>query len=581
MTWDNDIDLNLTSDDNDIEIILEDDTELILDLEEQTTETYEGSWQILVVDDDSEIHAMTKVALRGFVFENKPLTLISAYSATEAKNILATKADIAMVLLDVVMEEKDSGLQVVKYIREDLNNQLLRIILRTGQPGEAPEEATIVNYNINDYKTKTELTQRKLFTAIISTLRSYRHVMTIETNRRAIETQAQALKEEITKRKAIETALRDSLERIRLITNALPALISYIDADHQYPFANTHYQAWFGISPPEIERSYYHEAINKIANENIQKLIEQASQGKEVSLVPLQPFAKDKTRFVRITYTPHFNEEGEILGFFSLTQNLTDLESGTTEPQPEQVPPQAITPNFLLFNKSSQPNLGLVYRSHPAGTIRRNFHTYRAFGENKGYRLTIAMGHISDKDINAALLLSVSVALLEAAMFKSSTPEHAIDYLEQNITPYLKATSQTCTLAYAEITSSGWENEACTLQMVNAGGIPIIIRHVDGSLEAISTSCNALGVLSSEKQGYNQITLTIKKGDLIILASDGIIKIKNSNQEIFGFDRLQEVIKQSATTSGEALLIELWSYLETFAGETKPDDDMSIIIVEI
>lgn len=78
------------------------------------------------------------------------------------------------------METHDAGLQVVEYIRAELHNHQVRIILRTGQPGEAPEASVILNYDINDYRLKTELTRQKLITVVISSLRSYTNILTIE-----------------------------------------------------------------------------------------------------------------------------------------------------------------------------------------------------------------------------------------------------------------------------------------------------------------------------------------------------------------------------------------------------------------
>ena len=149
------------------------------DTEESVHETL-GTWKILVVDDEPEVHAVTKLALSDFVFQDKRLEFLSAYSGEEAKKIFEENHDIAVVLLDVVMETDDAGLLVAEYIRNQLHNHFTRIILRTGQPGQAPERDVILNYDINDYKSKTELTAQKLFTVVIATLRSYRDIISIE-----------------------------------------------------------------------------------------------------------------------------------------------------------------------------------------------------------------------------------------------------------------------------------------------------------------------------------------------------------------------------------------------------------------
>jgi len=149
-------------------------------------------WKVLIADDEQEVHNVTKLVLNGFSFAGRPVEFISAYSGAEAYTILQSNPDIAVVLLDVVMEYDDAGLRLVKQIREDLANALIRIVLRTGQPGQAPEERVILEYDINDYKSKTELTSTKLFTAMVASLRSYSHLKRLETNKRGLETIVQA-----------------------------------------------------------------------------------------------------------------------------------------------------------------------------------------------------------------------------------------------------------------------------------------------------------------------------------------------------------------------------------------------------
>jgi response regulator RpfG family c-di-GMP phosphodiesterase len=132
------------------------------------------------VDDEPDIHDITKLTLSRFRLEGRGLTFLHAYSGAEAKEVLSKEKDIALVFLDVVMEKEDSGLEVARWMRQDLDNQFTRIVLRTGQPGQAPEERVIVNYDINDYKEKTELDRTKLFTTTFAALRAYRDIMKVE-----------------------------------------------------------------------------------------------------------------------------------------------------------------------------------------------------------------------------------------------------------------------------------------------------------------------------------------------------------------------------------------------------------------
>lgn len=146
-----------------------------------------AAWKVLVVDDEQSVHDVTRLALRSFEYEGQPLELLHAYSAQEAESLLRTEREIAAALVDVVMETQDAGLRLVQTIREDIGNRLLRIILRTGQPGQAPEGRVIREYDINDYKEKTELTAQRLTTALYAAIRSYADLLTIDTHRRGLE----------------------------------------------------------------------------------------------------------------------------------------------------------------------------------------------------------------------------------------------------------------------------------------------------------------------------------------------------------------------------------------------------------
>ena len=146
-----------------------------------------AAWRILVVDDDADVHSTTTFALKNVEMQGRPLEFLHAYSAREARAILERQPDIAVVLLDVVMERPDAGLQLVRQIREELGMIEVRIILRTGQPGYAPEIEAIRGYDINDYRTKSELTRTKLYTAVAAAVRSYQQLRALDAGRAGLE----------------------------------------------------------------------------------------------------------------------------------------------------------------------------------------------------------------------------------------------------------------------------------------------------------------------------------------------------------------------------------------------------------
>jgi diguanylate cyclase (GGDEF)-like protein len=157
------------------------------DEDEIVDELHVSSWKVLIVDDDPEIHSVTQLALSDLVVLGRRLEYLHAYSGIEACKLIEHHNDIVLVLLDVVMETDDAGLNVVKHIRETLDRKDTRIVLRTGQPGYAPEESVIKDYDINDYKTKTELTRRKLVTTVYAAIRSYQQIFSVNQNKKGLE----------------------------------------------------------------------------------------------------------------------------------------------------------------------------------------------------------------------------------------------------------------------------------------------------------------------------------------------------------------------------------------------------------
>ncbi|WP_439371814.1 ATP-binding response regulator [Bradyrhizobium sp. PMVTL-01] len=144
-------------------------------------------WKIAVIDDDPAVHDGTRFALSDYTLNGQSLEILSAYSAAEGRELMAAHGDIAAVLLDVIMETDVAGLDLVEFIRNEIRNETVRIILRTGQPGQAPERRVIVQYDINDYKAKTELTADKLFTSLTAALRSYQQLERMVQTRRGLE----------------------------------------------------------------------------------------------------------------------------------------------------------------------------------------------------------------------------------------------------------------------------------------------------------------------------------------------------------------------------------------------------------
>ncbi len=181
------------------------------------------SWKILIVDDEKEVHLLTRTVLKDVQFEGRPLQFLSSYDSAGTREILNEESDIALILMDIVMEEDDSGLKLVKYIRNDLKNKLTRIILRTAVPGEEPVKHIIADYEINDYKEKIDLSTPRLFTSIIKSLRNYRDLVRRQDINREIEesrkklTQVIQLSSELFASRTMELFLENIEKKISLM----------------------------------------------------------------------------------------------------------------------------------------------------------------------------------------------------------------------------------------------------------------------------------------------------------------------------------------------------------------------------
>ena len=184
----------------------------LLFLEETEIECQLPPWKVLIVDDDEYVHTITKSILKNNEIDGRRLEFYSAFSGKEAVEMMSQLENISIILLDVVMETNEAGLEACRRIREELNNNLVRIILRTGQPGSAPENEVILRYRINDYKEKTELTAAKLFSCTVTAIRSYQDLLNLQKSEQGFRKVIEATKT-ITQKKSIGLFLEGILDQ--------------------------------------------------------------------------------------------------------------------------------------------------------------------------------------------------------------------------------------------------------------------------------------------------------------------------------------------------------------------------------
>ncbi len=277
--------------------------------ESNLSNTTKNTWKILIADDEPEVHTITKTVLSNFEFENSHLEFISTYSGEETIRVLKENPDVAIILLDVVMETDDAGLVVAKTIRDELHNHLVRIILRTGQPGSAPEKDVINRYEINDYKEKTELTTTKLYTTVMSALRSFRDLRTIDQNRKGLNKIVEA------SRSIFEI---DSLELFA--EGVLTQLISILKLNHNSmilkqidSFTIMKENGFFEVVA--ATGNFKNKTFEEISNKEILSQINKAVMEK-------------KSFFDKNNYTGYFNTEKEKVNIIFMTgcEEINELD---------------------------------------------------------------------------------------------------------------------------------------------------------------------------------------------------------------------------------------------------------------
>lgn len=218
-----------------------------------------------------------------------------------------------------------------------------------------------------------------------------------------------------------------------------------------------------------------------------------------------------------------------------------------------------------------RPQVEIACCSEPVRGIGGDFYTYRLFGDG---RVGLAVGDVSGKGTGAALLMAASLSLLGSAMEQHLPPEELAAQLDHALAPYMKPRRLNCALCYVEVQNH-------SLCMVNAGCIPPFIRRADGRVEWPELGGFALGQELGAQQGYEVRRLSLAPGDLVVLTSDGVAEVQNREGEIFGFERLGEIICTAPATSAQAMLDYLLRKVTAFTAETELRDDITIVVLRI
>ena len=289
----------------------------------------------------------------------------------------------------------------------------------------------------------------------------------------------------------------------------------------------------------------------------------------------------NEIRSCLVTATVWLADNGQILGYQGIIRDITEQEQVEKEHlrllaiEQELTLAQEIQQNLLPSPQPDWDGPDLVCYSMPAREMGGDLYAYHAFDGN---RFAVTVGDVSGKGMPAALLMAVSVASFRAVVGQGLTPSDLLAHLDQTIAPYTATTGQNCALVYVEIRLEAGRHRLC---VANAGCMAPLVRRTDHSVLWSEAYGTPLGTRLSSEFGYQEFKLSLSPGDLVILTSDGVVEAINSRHEMFGFERLEQAVATGPTASAAAMLDHLRSQVDAFIDGAEPNDDLTIVVVQV
>ncbi|OQY44380.1 MAG: hypothetical protein B6242_12860 [Anaerolineaceae bacterium 4572_78] len=372
-----------------------------------------------------------------------------------------------------------------------------------------------------------------------------------ESNQKISGTNKQ-LQREISERKQIENILRESEEKYRTLVDNIQDGVFLIQ-DGNIIFINESFANMIGYATESIIGKSINEFVAPEDMELVINRYQQRITGKDVQ--PKQMETELRTAYHNLKKLNH------------QLQNELDLA-------------QEIQQGLLPSANPHWHDLDIACYSTPASKVGGDLYAYHAFGQQ---RYGIAVGDVSGKGSPAALLMAVTIASFQSIVQRDLGPASLLAKMDEALIVYTNKVKQNCAFVYLEIDLKDLKNSSgfATAKMVNAGCTMPIIKRRHDSVEWVDIGGMPLGVGLGSQSGYMSETRHLSKGDMIILTSDGIVEAMNLNNDMFGFERFEKVIKEGPQTTALEMLTHVLIEVTTFVGDTEPHDDMTIVVVQV
>lgn len=561
-------------------------------------------WRVLIVDDDESVHSISRVVLADVRFQGRGVEILSAYSGRQAAAVLRQNPDVAVILLDVVMEDDDAGLKLVREIRGPMQNARLRIILRTGQPGQAPEREVIVNYDINDYKSKTELTAQKLFTATIAALRSYSDIVALERSRQGLE-RIIAGAPELFARHSLESFAATLLHQVAELSGRSGDGVVVIPAEEPGadPDAAMRVVAGIGIFR-SAEGQPYRRALPEAVAVRIGLALANrvALNGDDDFTRPIRtpdnrmaavylradaPLDADRLALVDILCAAvgvgldnvHLHErllrhqaqlEAEVA---ARTRELATINADLVQTQNQ------INEELSVARTLQQSILPAAFPGHVSYEGHAFMREARMIGGDfydmfhlDEHRLGIVVADVSGKGVPAALFMVLVRTVLQEVALRGLAPGACLAEANRQLIAR-NPLSLFVTVLY------GIMDARTGLFTFCSGGhvMPYVLR-AGGVVDVVGARPSPLlGLI--EGANYPDLTIALAPGEGLLLLTDGVAECFNRAGEQFGEQRLIEVLASAGPIAVDRLLDGLIAELDRFSDGFPPSDDVTALVV--
>jgi PAS domain S-box-containing protein len=341
--------------------------------------------------------------------------------------------------------------------------------------------------------------------------------------------------------------------------------------------------AMFGYSAEEMSKLRTEQLYADVTDrQRLLAVLTSEGQVRDFATVALR---KDGQRIdTLVTASERRDRDGTLLGFQGIIRDVTEQRRAEQERlrysalDRELSLARGIQERLLPAPRPDWPGVDLCCAGVPAREVGGDLYAYYQLAPNgEQGRYAVAVGDVTGKGMPAALLMAVSLASLSSTVTQGLAPAQLLARLDKALLDYTAGGRQNCGLVYLEIEQGPMPR----LRAANAGGIAPLLRRADGTIEWLDLGGPPLGVGWGERLGYRELHMKLTPGDVVVLASDGVVEANNSAGDMFGFERVEAALAAAPGDSAEAVLHHLQAVVAAFVGSSEPHDDMTLVVLRV